>query len=183
MTVTFAMLLWQSQVPPLAGAVLLMTLLGWLLWTYRRYRVRRTPRTALLLTLPRALILLLLARALFDPVWSRRRPGATRAKASILLDGSASMHVPDSERGSRQERARAITKQLRDAFAQHLHDRRAIFVFQTRGWLVDTQHIVGAAGRRIDLLQPVLQQTPGLLRRRRELAHSLTHMNRPAGTA
>ncbi|SKA82025.1 Uncharacterized membrane protein [Prosthecobacter debontii] len=72
---------------------LLVIVLGGVVWSYRRHSLRGVARWAA--PLCKALVWLLLAACLLDPVWSRRQPMSGENEVIIVADNSASLNVAE----------------------------------------------------------------------------------------
>ncbi|MFB0525615.1 MAG: hypothetical protein ACETVZ_08725, partial [Phycisphaerae bacterium] len=96
---------WQTHLNPILAAVLSLGLMVWLIILYRRLRSQHPTKQAVLLLVPKVLIVLLVVLAYFDPVWSViQRPGENK-KFLVLVDRSSSMGVEDKAETSRAKRA------------------------------------------------------------------------------
>ena len=112
---------WQTHLDPVLGAGLILGLVVWLIILYRRQRRQHATKRAVILLVPKALIVLLIVFAYFDPVWSvMQRPGENK-KFVVLVDISSSMEVEDKPDGSRAERASDLLKKLtQDLKSSHI---------------------------------------------------------------
>jgi len=104
---------WRIHLHPVLAAGLILGMAIWLVVIYRRCRCGYSLRETLMLIAPKALIVLLMIVAYFDPVWTVvRNPGKDR-KVTVLLDTSTSMDVDDASEDSRVERAESLVETLR----------------------------------------------------------------------
>lgn len=106
---------WQSSLPPVVPALLLLGLVGSCVCWWRALRRRLSLRRALLLFLPRVLLLALLLLGLLDPVQHRVEERLERRRVLMLVDHSASMDVVDDGRDARVARARRLVERISDA--------------------------------------------------------------------
>ena len=103
---------WQTHLNPVLGAGLILGLVVWLIILYRRLRRQHPAKQAVMLLVPKVLIVLLLILAYFDPVWSvMQRPGKNR-KVVVLVDTSSSMEVEDESESTRVQRAAGLAEEL-----------------------------------------------------------------------
>lgn len=108
-----AALQWRPQLAPLWCGLLVLLAGAWLWWTYRRLAIRWPAPRAALLVAPRAMMVLLLVLALFEPVWDVERRETRQGKIIVATDVSGSMDVADDGRESRRARAGRIVEQIR----------------------------------------------------------------------
>ena len=102
-------LTWHPHLSSLLMGLTLVAILGWLWFLHRRYAAHHAPRTAWMLLAPKMLVALLFFLALFDPTWRATRPRSQNDKILVLVDASSSMDVPDSDKGTRAQRAEALS--------------------------------------------------------------------------
>jgi hypothetical protein len=103
---------WQTHLNPVLGAGLILGLVVWLIILYRRLRRQHPAKQAVMLLVPKVLIVLLLILAYFDPVWSvMQRPGKNK-KVVVLVDTSSSMEVEDESKSTRAQRAAGLAEEL-----------------------------------------------------------------------
>ena len=103
---------WQTHLNPVLGAGLILGLVVWLIILYRRLRRQHPAKQAVMLLVPKVLIVLLLILAYFDPVWSvMQRPGRNK-KVVVLVDTSSSMEVEDESKSTRAQRAAGLVEEL-----------------------------------------------------------------------
>ncbi len=111
---------WQAHLNPVLGAGLILGLGVWLIILYRRQRRQYSAKQALVLVVPKILIVLLLILAYFDPVWSVMQRPDENQKVLALVDISSSMEVEDKAEGSRGKRAytmlEKLTQKLRSSY-------------------------------------------------------------------
>jgi len=111
---------WQTHLNPVVGAGLILGLAVWLIFLYRRQRRQYSAKEAMVLVVPKILIVLLLVLAYFDPVWSVMQRPDENQKVLALVDTSSSMEVEDKVEGSRSKRAddmlEELTQELRSSF-------------------------------------------------------------------
>src|SRR2546426_10070696 len=105
---------WRPQLDPLWCGLLILAIGAWLYWLYRRLATRHPRNKALLLMLPKLVVLLLLSLALFEPTWGFERSERVHGKILALLDTSSSMDVTDDAKDSRLSRARKILDRLKN---------------------------------------------------------------------
>ncbi|MHC4632070.1 MAG: vWA domain-containing protein, partial [Planctomycetota bacterium] len=104
---------WQAHLNPVLGAGLILGLVVWLIILYRRLRRQHPAKQAVMLLVPKVLIVLLLILAYYDPVWSvMQRPGKNR-KVAVLVDTSSSMEVEDESNSTRVQRAAGLAEELK----------------------------------------------------------------------
>ncbi|MHC4806507.1 MAG: hypothetical protein ACYTBX_09640 [Planctomycetota bacterium] len=104
---------WQTHLNPVLGAGLILGLVVSLIILYRRLRRQHPARQAVMLLVPKVLIVLLLILAYFDPVWSvMQRPGKNE-KVVVLVDTSSSMEVEDKSESTRAQRAASLAEELK----------------------------------------------------------------------
>ncbi len=103
---------WTPHIPALLLACILLAGGGGIWWLYRMLRRRWPARTALVLTAPKAVALVLLVLALLDP--GMRDESASQVRRTLVLfsDQSDSMELKDAPGGSRRVRADRIADQL-----------------------------------------------------------------------
>jgi uncharacterized membrane protein len=106
-------LYWQSPVPPLLAAALMLGMGVWLVILYRRQRAQHSLRHTAALVLPKAAAALLVMLAYFDPVWKVVRNPDVGEKIAVLIDDSSSMQVPDAKDGPRAVRAVKLFEDLK----------------------------------------------------------------------
>jgi len=103
---------WQTHLNPVLGAGLILGLVVWLIILYRRLRKQHPAKQAIMLLVPKMLIVLLVILAYFDPLWTViQRPGKNR-KLVVLVDTSSSMEVEDKPESTRAERAARLVEEL-----------------------------------------------------------------------
>ncbi len=111
---------WQAHLNPVLGAGLILGLGVWLIILYRRQRRQYSAKQALVLVVPKILIVLLLILAYFDPVWNVMQRPDENQKVLALVDISSSMEVEDKAEGSRGKRAddmlEELTQKLRSSY-------------------------------------------------------------------
>ena len=111
---------WQAHLNPVLGAGLILGLGVWLIILYRRQRRQYSTKEALVLVVPKILIVLLLILAYFDPVWNVMQRPDENKKVLALVDISSSMEVADKAEGSRGKRAytmlEKLTQKLRSSY-------------------------------------------------------------------
>jgi len=111
---------WQAHLNPVLGAGLILGLGVWLIILYRRQRRQYSAKEAMVLVVPKILIVLLLILAYFDPVWTVMQRPDENKKVLALVDTSSSMEVADKVEGSRGKRAgdllEKLTQELRSSF-------------------------------------------------------------------
>jgi len=107
------MISWNPHVNPMISGAILLLLVLWLVWVYRRNRVVYTQARSLVLLVPKILVATLMMFALFDPSLNTMRPPDQHEKLRILMDVSSSMDVKDSDDGERIERARRFARRAR----------------------------------------------------------------------
>ena len=103
---------WHLQLSPLWCALLAVVTVGCLWHVYRCMLVRVRKVRALLLLVPKILVLALLFVALFDPVRSVEKCRDSKSKVLALVDVSSSMAICDQPGQSRWQRARQAVQQL-----------------------------------------------------------------------
>ena len=106
-------LYWRAHLNPVLTAVLILVLTAWLIILFRRQRAIHSTGRVILLLAPKALIVLLLIVAYFDPVWTVFKPPDENKKIIVLIDTSSSMDVKDSQEGSRLKRSRNMLARLK----------------------------------------------------------------------
>ena len=111
---------WQAHLNPVLGAGLILGLGVWLIFLYRRQRRQYSAKQAVVLVVPKILIVLLLILAYFDPVWNVMQRPDENQKVLALVDISSSMEVVDKAEGSRGKRAytmlEKLTQKLRSSY-------------------------------------------------------------------
>ncbi len=111
---------WQTHLNPVLSAGLILGLGVWLIILYRRQRGQYSAKEAMVLVVPKILIVLLLILAYFDPVWNVMQRPDENQKVLALVDTSSSMEVEDKVEGSRGKRAgdllEKLTQELRSSF-------------------------------------------------------------------
>jgi len=111
---------WQAHLNPVLGAGLILGLGVWLIFLYRRQRRQYSAKEAMVLVVPKILIVLLLILAYFDPVWTVMQKPDENQKVLALVDTSSSMEVADKAEGSRGKRAytmlEKLTQKLRSSY-------------------------------------------------------------------
>jgi len=111
---------WQAHLNPVLGAGLILGLGVWLIILYRRQRRQYSAKEAMVLVVPKILIVLLLILAYFDPVWTVMQRPDENKKVLSLVDTSSSMEVEDKVEGSRGKRAgdllEKLTQELRSSY-------------------------------------------------------------------
>jgi uncharacterized membrane protein len=111
---------WQTHLNPVLSAGLILGLGVWLIFLYRRQRRQYSAKEAMVLVVPKILIVLLLILAYFDPVWSVMQRPDENQKVLALVDISSSMEVEDKAEGSRGKRADGLlenlTRELRSSY-------------------------------------------------------------------
>ena len=103
---------WQTHLNPVLSAGLILGLGVWLIILYRRQRRQYSAKEAMVLVVPKILIVLLLILAYFDPVWSVMQRPDENQKVLALVDTSSSMEVEDKVEGSRGKRANGLLENL-----------------------------------------------------------------------
>ena len=103
---------WQAHLNPVLSAGLILGLGVWLIFLYRRQRRQYSTKEAMVLVVPKILIVLLLILAYFDPVWSVMQRPDENQKVLALVDTSSSMEVEDKAEGSRGKRADGLLENL-----------------------------------------------------------------------
>jgi len=103
---------WQTHLNPVLSAGLILGLGVWLIFLYRRQRRQYSAKEAMVLVVPKILIVLLLILAYFDPAWSVMQRPDENQKVLALVDTSSSMDVEDKAEGSRGKRANGLLKNL-----------------------------------------------------------------------
>jgi uncharacterized membrane protein len=111
-----ALMQWRPHLGPLGCAVVMALAAGWVWFVYQRLLTRLDKRQALVLLVPKALLLLLLLIALFEPVWMVESREATRGRLLALLDTSSSMDVRDDGKTTRLARARETLNRFEKSF-------------------------------------------------------------------
>jgi len=104
---------WQTHLNPVLSAGLILGLGVWLIILYRRQRRQYSAKEAMVLVVPKILIVLLLILAYFDPVWSVMQRPDENQKVLALVDTSSSMEVEDKVEGSRGKRADGLLEELK----------------------------------------------------------------------
>jgi len=107
-------LYWRSGLHPFFAAALLLGMGIWLVVLFRRQRSQHSTGRTAALVLPKAGVALLLVMAYFDPVWKVVRNPDEARKIAVLVDGSSSMQVPDTEEGTRAARSAQLLEELKD---------------------------------------------------------------------
>jgi hypothetical protein len=111
---------WQTHLNPVLSAGLILGLGVWLIVLYRRQRRQYSAKEAMVLVVPKILIVLLLILAYFDPVWTVMQRPDENKKVLALVDTSSSMEVEDKAEGSRGKRAgdllEKLTQELRSSY-------------------------------------------------------------------
>jgi len=111
---------WQTHLNPVLSAGLILGLGIWLIILYRRQRRQYSAKEAMVLVVPKILIVLLLILAYFDPVWTVMQRPDENKKVLALVDTSSSMEVEDKAEGSRGKRAgdllEKLTQELRSSY-------------------------------------------------------------------
>ena len=111
---------WQTHLNPILSAGLILGLGVWLIILYRRQRRQYSAKEAMVLVVPKILIVLLLILAYFDPVWSVMKRPDENQKVLALVDTSSSMEVEDKAEVSRGKRADGLlgklTQKLRSSY-------------------------------------------------------------------
>jgi len=103
---------WQAHLNPVLGAGLILGLGVLLIFLYRRQRRQYSAKEAMVLVVPKILIVLLLILAYYDPVWNVMQRPDENQKVLALVDTSSSMEVEDKAEGSRCKRADAMLEEL-----------------------------------------------------------------------
>ena len=104
---------WRPHLGPLLCGLLILALAGWMTLLYQRLRTRLSKPRTLLLLAPKALVLLALLLALFEPVWSVERKENTAGRIVTLLDTSTSMEVKDDPKETRLGRAQDLLRNIK----------------------------------------------------------------------
>lgn len=103
---------WQTHLNPVLSAGLILGLGVWLIILYQRQRRQYSAKEAMVLVVPKILIVLLLILAYFDPVWSVMQRPDENQKVLALVDTSSSMEVDDKAEDSRGKRANDMLENL-----------------------------------------------------------------------
>ena len=123
---------WRPQLNPLAGGVLVLLLGGWAYWTHRRLCQRFSSGKALVLLLPKLVVMALLVFALFEPVRDHERRESLSGKLLAVTDVSSSMDVRDDGAASRRTRAGQILDRLKAELPAHVELESLEFDTQLR---------------------------------------------------
>ncbi len=106
------MLRWRTHLNPVLAAALILIMAVWLIILFRRQRASYPLRQAVLLLLPKVLIVLLIILAYFDPVRSVIQRPKKDKKIMVMVDGSSSMDCEDEPGASRSRRAERLSENL-----------------------------------------------------------------------
>lgn len=135
---------WRTHLHPVLAAAVILILVAWLIFLFKRQRASRSLKQTLLLLMPKVMIVLLLILAYFDPVRSVIQKPKKDKKIMVLIDSSSSMDCEDKPGTSRAERAgrlsRRLTEQLQSLidtetlhFDMDVHDGSRQAADQIRG--------------------------------------------------
>ncbi len=114
------MIYWNSENPPLLLLLLAIVFVFVVLYLWRVFRRRYTMLKAVLLFLPRVILLLLLFFAIYDPVRVTVGEPEEPLRLVLVSDISSSMDIADGVEGSRVERAETIKKGLLEGFDNYV---------------------------------------------------------------
>jgi hypothetical protein len=103
---------WRGHLHPVLAAAIILILVAWLIFLFKRQRASRSLRQTVALLLPKVLIVLLLVLAYFDPVRSVIQKPKKDKKIMVLVDASSSMDCEDEPGSSRAERADGLSRRL-----------------------------------------------------------------------
>jgi len=109
------MLEWRTQLDPLFCGCLVLGVMVWVHFAYRRLLFRISRRRALVVMLPKVIILLIILIALFEPVVRQEVRKRLEGRILTLVDVSSSMSVPDDGQEPRLARARKIVDRIRSS--------------------------------------------------------------------
>lgn len=112
MEATLGLILWRPHLTALPFALLTGLLVVWGTVIYRNLLSRMSRKKALLLLIPRIMVVSMLMVAVLDPVWTRNVVISSTNKVLAVLDVSSSMDVKDSDPQTRQEHAQKAWQRL-----------------------------------------------------------------------
>jgi uncharacterized membrane protein len=114
-----AAIAWQPQLNAF-GCGLVVALCGaYAVWLFRRLCRRFSRRKAALVLAPKALLLLLLIAAVFNPTRRHTRPRDRQTRVLVLTDVSGSMSILDAPDANRARRAAALQAAIEEALPAH----------------------------------------------------------------
>ena len=85
---------WRTHLHPVLAAAMILILVAWLIILFKRQRANHTLKQAVLLLMPKVLIVLLLIMAYFDPVQAKHQACCTSYRWIFCrIFSSASLYI------------------------------------------------------------------------------------------